>query len=80
MRVAVENRATNKIAVNQSPKLKKAVEDGYNLVVTKENRNKLVMPKSGVTYELLVPRMGFKMVVFQRRLSPGFDRLPLAGS
>jgi transcriptional regulator with XRE-family HTH domain len=49
------------------------VEDGYNLEVTKENRNKLVMPKSGVTYELLVPRMGYKMVVFQRRLSPGFD-------
>ena len=48
-------------------------EDSYNLVVTRENRNKLVMQKSGVTYELLVPRMGYKMVVFQRSLAPGFD-------
>jgi transcriptional regulator with XRE-family HTH domain len=42
-------------------------------VVTKETRNKLIMQKSGVTYELLVPRIGYKMIVFQRQLSPGHD-------
>jgi transcriptional regulator with XRE-family HTH domain len=48
-------------------------QDRYYTVVTKDSRNQLTMKKSGVTYELLVPRMGYKMVVFQRQLSPGYD-------
>jgi transcriptional regulator with XRE-family HTH domain len=42
-------------------------------IITKETRTKLIMQKSGVTYELLVPSMGRKMIAFQRCLSPGHD-------
>lgn len=47
--------------------------DGYHIIITKNTRNKLVMQKSGVTYELMVPRIGYKMIVFQRQLAPGHD-------
>jgi transcriptional regulator with XRE-family HTH domain len=47
--------------------------DGYDRIITKDARTKLIMQKSGVTYELLVPGMGRKMVAFQRSLSPGHE-------
>ncbi len=42
-------------------------------VITKEARTSLMIKKSGVEYELLVPGMGHKMVAFERRLSPGHE-------
>lgn len=47
--------------------------DEYNKIVRKDERNQLIMQKSGVTYELMVPSMNRKMVAFQRSLSPGFE-------
>jgi len=65
-----ESFGRQKVKVDPVDEIEK---EKYHSVVTKDTRNQLTMRKSGVTYELLVPRMGYKMVVFQRQLSPGYD-------
>lgn len=54
----------------------------YSPVVRSDSRSKLVLPPSGVEYELLVPSMGRKMVALCGKLSPGSEniarRLPLS--
>lgn len=54
----------------------------YSPVVRSDRRSKLVLPPSGVEYELLVPSMGRKMVALYGKLSPGSEniarRLPLS--
>jgi len=54
----------------------------YSPVVRSDSRSKLVLPPSGVEYELLVPSMGRKMVALYGKLSPGSEniarRLPLS--
>ncbi|NMC79921.1 MAG: cupin domain-containing protein, partial [Chloroflexi bacterium] len=49
--------------------------DGYNPVVTANARPMLILQKSGVIYELLVPSMGRKMVAISGRLSYGSDNV-----
>ena len=43
----------------------------YSPVVRSNARSKLVLPVSGVTYELLVPDLARQMEAFSGRLSPG---------
>ncbi|MEJ5203009.1 MAG: XRE family transcriptional regulator [Anaerolineales bacterium] len=54
----------------------------YSPVVRSDSRSKLVLPPSGVEYELLVPSLGRKMVALFGKLSPGSEniarRLPLS--
>ncbi len=52
-----------------------ARSDGYNPVVTANARPMLILQKSGVIYELLVPSMGRKMVAISGRLSYGSDNV-----
>lgn len=52
----------------------KQLED-YNPVVTVDSRPKLILQKSGVVYELLVPSMGRKMVAISGKLAYGSDNV-----
>ena len=47
----------------------------YEPVIRADCRSKLILPMSGVTYELLVPNMGQKMVAITGRLAPGTDNI-----
>lgn len=49
--------------------------EGYDPVVTANARPMLILQKSGVIYELLVPSMGRKMVAISGRLSYGSDNV-----
>ena len=48
---------------------------GYDPVVRADCRSKLILPVSGVTYELIVPNLGQKMVAIAGRLSPGTNNV-----
>ena len=63
-----------------SPNLESSGEDapkniGYDPVVRADCRSKLILPSSGVTYELIVPNLGQKMVAIAGRLSPGTNNV-----
>jgi len=47
------------------------VSPKYNPVVRAGGRSKLILPDSGVTYELLTPGLAHKMEVISGRISPG---------
>ncbi|NPV85130.1 MAG: helix-turn-helix transcriptional regulator [Anaerolineae bacterium] len=47
----------------------------YSPVITRSERPKLILPLSGVQYELLTPSVGRKMVALSGRLSPGSDNI-----
>ena len=47
----------------------------YDPVVRADCRSKLILPVTGVTYELIVPNLGQKMVAIAGRLSPGTNNV-----
>lgn len=47
----------------------------YDPVIRANCRSKLILPVSGVTYELLAPNLGQKMVAITGQLSPGTDNV-----
>jgi transcriptional regulator with XRE-family HTH domain len=46
-------------------------QDGYNPIVPSQDRPRLILPRSGVEYELIVPASNRKMVAIAGCLSPG---------
>lgn len=67
-------------ASSNTPASESASEDtpqntGYDPVIRANCRSKLILPVSGVTYELLAPNLGQKMVAITGQLSPGTDNI-----
>lgn len=47
----------------------------YTPVVRSDNRPRLFLPLSGVTYDLLIPSLGRKMIAILGELAPGMDNI-----
>ncbi len=63
---------------NQSIRTNLAEEkqlEGYNLVVTVDSHLKLILHKSGVVYELLVPSMSRKILTISGKLAYGSNKV-----
>jgi len=67
--------ATSNTPASESANKDTPQNSGYNPVVRANCRSKLILPVSGITYELLAPNLGHKMVAITVQLSHGTDNV-----